>query len=157
MIKVEVNIINETDYLIDEIKLEIINKIATKTEEKLELKQDYVTSIIFVDSKAIHEVNLQYRGMDKPTDVISFALMDSDEPFQNEEEQNELGDIFINVEAIQSQAKDYGHSEERELGFLFGHGLLHLLGYDHIEESDEKEMFLLQEEIIDEVIPRHSK
>ena len=153
----EENIINETSYTISSLKKEMINKIASLTEKKLSLENTYVTSLILVDSKAIHDINLQYRGIDKPTDVISFALLDSDNLFENDEAERELGDIFINVDAIHEQSKMYEHSEERELGFLFGHGLLHLLGYDHIEETDEKEMFALQEEIIDEIIPRYSK
>lgn len=151
----EINIINETQFLLTIEQLKIIEKIAENTEKKLNINLNYFVSLIFVNSAEIHEINMQYRGIDRPTDVISFALKDVEDEYQNEELDNELGDIFINVDAIKSQALEYGHSESRELGFLFGHGLLHLLGYDHESKEDEIKMFQLQEEIIDEIIPRN--
>lgn len=151
----EINIINETQFLLTIEQLKIIEKIAENTEKKLNINLNYFVSLIFVNSAEIHEINMQYRGIDRPTDVISFALKDVEDEYQNEELDNELGDIFINVDAIKSQAIEYGHSESRELGFLFGHGLLHLLGYDHESKEDEIKMFQLQEEIIDEIIPRN--
>lgn len=151
----EINIINETQFLLTIEQFKIIEKIAENTEKKLNINLNYFVSLIFVNSAEIHEINMQYRGIDRPTDVISFALKDVEDEYQNEELDNELGDIFINVDAIKSQALEYGHSESRELGFLFGHGLLHLLGYDHESKEDEIEMFQLQEEIIDEIIPRN--
>lgn len=151
----EINIINETQFLLTIEQLKIIEKIAENTEKKLNINLNYFVSLIFVNSAEIHEINMQYRGIDRPTDVISFALKDVEDEYQNEELDNELGDIFINVDAIKSQALEYGHSENRELGFLFGHGLLHLLGYDHESKEDEIKMFQLQEEIIDEIIPRN--
>ena len=107
-----------------------------------------------MDPEEIHEINKTYRGIDRPTDVISFALMDSEDDYEMMEDDNELGDIFINVEAIRNQAKEYGHSLRREVCFLFTHGLLHLLGYDHMEEDEEKEMFALQDVILDEIVPK---
>ena len=80
--------------------------------------------------------------------------MDSEDDYEMMEDDNELGDIFINVEAIRNQAKEYGHSLRREVCFLFTHGLLHLLGYDHMEEDEEKEMFALQDVILDEIVPK---
>lgn len=151
----EINIINETEFLLTIEQFKIIEKIAENTEKKLNINLNYFVSLIFVNSAEIHEINMQYRGIDRPTDVISFALKDVADEYQNEELDNELGDIFINVDAIKSQALEYGHSESRELGFLFGHGLLHLLGYDHESKEDEIKMFQLQEEIIDEIIPRN--
>lgn len=151
----EINIINETQFLLTIEQFKIIEKIAENTEKKLNINLNYFVSLIFVNSAEIHEINMQYRGIDRPTDVISFALKDVEDEYQNEELDNELGDIFINVDAIKSQALEYGHSESRELGFLFGHGLLHLLGYDHESKEDEIKMFQLQEEIIDEIIPRN--
>lgn len=71
-------------------------------------------------------------------------------------EEAELGDIFINVQAVKTQAEEYGHSQHREVCFLFTHGLLHLLGYDHMEEADEKVMFSLQDEILDELVKREA-
>ena len=93
-----------------------------------------------------------YRGIDRPTDVITFAAMEG-EVFGMEEE-IELGDIFINVDAVVDQAKEYGHSQRREIGFLFVHGLLHCFGYDHMTEEDEKEMTALQKQILDPIVSR---
>lgn len=128
--------------------------IAKRTEEILKLEKEYSASVIFVDPEEIHEINKTYRGINRPTDVISFALMDSEDDYEMMEDDNELGDIFINVEAIRNQAKEYGHSLRREVCFLFTHGLLHLLGYDHMEEDEEKEMFALQDVILDEIVPK---
>ena len=128
--------------------------IAKRTEEILKLEKEYSASVIFVNLEEIHEINKTYRGIDRPTDVISFALMDSEDDYEMMEDDNELGDIFINVEAIRNQAKEYGHSLRREVCFLFTHGLLHLLGYDHMVEDEEKEMFALQDVILDEIVPK---
>lgn len=129
-------------------------EIAKRVSEILHLSNDYSLSVIYVTSEQIHEINRDYRNIDRPTDVISFAMLDDRENIFIEEEELELGDIFINVEAIYSQAKEYGHSVRREACFLFCHGLLHLLGYDHMEPEDEKEMFTLQDVILDEMVSR---
>lgn len=98
-------------------------------------------SITFTDNEHIHEINRNYRNVDRPTDVISFALNEGDEPeIEGGAPVNVLGDIIISVEKAVEQASDYGHSVEREVAFLTVHGMLHLLGYDHIEEDDRKEM-----------------
>lgn len=128
--------------------------IAKRTEEVLKIEKEYSASVIFVDSEEIHEINKTYRNIDRPTDVISFALMDSEDNYEMMEDTYELGDIFINIEAIRNQAKEYGHSLKREVCFLFTHGLLHLLGYDHMEEDEETEMFGLQDVILDEIVPK---
>lgn len=120
----------------------------------LQFDNDPVCSVIFMDPGQIHEINRDYRNVDRPTDVISFALHDDPSNIMTEEEENELGDIFINTTAIKDQAEAYGHSEKRESCFLFAHGLLHLLGYDHMKEEDEKVMFALQEQILDGVAAR---
>jgi len=108
--------------------------------------KDSVMSIIIVDNEKIHEINKQYRNIDRPTDVISFALEEDetiDEPFKT------LGDIYISIDKVYEQAKEYNHSIKRELFFLVTHGFLHLLGYDHMTKEDEEEMFSLQEKILD--------
>lgn len=111
------------------------------------LRKKYVEfNIIFVDNEYIHELNKNFRGVDRETDVISFALLD-DKTFPLDE--NILGDIYISYEKAYEQATSYGHSREREFCFLALHGLLHLLGYDHMTESDEKIMFSLQDEILE--------
>ena len=104
-------------------------------------------NIIIIDNKRIHEINKEYRGVDRETDVITFALEDhKDIEF---EDVRILGDIYISLEKAKSQALEYGHSFKRELSFLAIHGLLHLLGYDHMKLEDEKVMFGLQGEILD--------
>ena len=120
----------------------------------LDRKGDWSLSVIYVTPEQIHEINRDYRNVDRPTDVISFAIQDDMSDMLIEEDQYELGDIFINVQAIRDQAKAYGHSIRREACFLFCHGLLHLMGYDHMKEEDEKVMFALQDEILDELVQR---
>lgn len=119
----------------------------------LKIKKKFQFSVILVDSDTIQEINKQYRQKDQVTDVISFASNDI-LGFEIKESINELGDIFINVDRVRSQALDYGHSLKREFSFLVTHGLLHLLGYDHMNPQEEKEMFQLQEEILSEIAKR---
>ena len=121
------------------------------TLEYLGLDFSPVISISFVDNKYIHKINKKYRDVDRDTDVISFAFLDDDENRDNTLHSKgivPLGDIYISVDKAKEQAENYGHSLERELSFLYVHGLLHLLGYDHQNEEQEKEMFTLQEEIL---------
>lgn len=104
-------------------------------------------NVIIIDNERIHEMNREYRGVDRETDVITFALEDhTDIEF---EDLRLLGDVYISIEKARSQAIEYGHSLKRELSFLTIHGLLHLLGYDHMDEDSEKEMFKLQDDILD--------
>lgn len=104
-------------------------------------------NVIFVDSDKIKELNKTYRNIDRETDVISFALEDGEANI-NFEFGRLLGDIYICVPKMKAQAKEYGHSIAREMGFLTIHGLLHLLGYDHMTKEEEKIMFAKQEEIL---------
>ena len=97
-------------------------------------------SITLTDDKNIHELNKKFRGIDRPTDVLSFAFRESDEPKILDAEVETLGDIIISVERAKIQAEEFGHSFLREIIFLEVHGLLHLLGYDHIDENDRIEM-----------------
>ena len=97
-------------------------------------------SITLTDDKNIHELNKKFRGIDRPTDVLSFAFRESDEPKILDAEVETLGDIIISVERAKVQAEEFGHSFLREIIFLEVHGLLHLLGYDHIDENDRLEM-----------------
>ena len=105
-------------------------------------------SIIFVGNEEIQTLNKQYRTIDRVTDVISFALEDAKDEFSLATRM--LGDIYICIPKMKEQALEYGHSEKRELSFLVVHGLLHLLGYDHQIKEEEKKMFDLQKEILDE-------
>lgn len=112
-----------------------------------------IFSIIFVDDEEIHRLNKNYRKVDRVTDVISFAFEDTQDLLYNDIRM--LGDIYICIPQMKRQALDYGHSEKRELSFLAVHGLLHLLGYDHMNKDDEKVMFELQELMLsDENIKR---
>ncbi|NLM67247.1 MAG: rRNA maturation RNase YbeY [Enterococcus sp.] len=142
------------------------NEVSTQDQEKIEsllqfaanylkLSDDAEMSVTFMDNAAIQVINRQYRDKDMPTDVISFAFEEESEEEQpiifseDFEMPKILGDLMISVERAKEQADDYGHSYERELGFLALHGFLHLNGYDHLTESDEKIMFGLQKEILD--------
>lgn len=121
-----------------------LSDLLDKAIEKLNIGG--VFSITFIDDELMHEMNLKYRNVDRTTDVLSFALNDSPDDF--DEKINLLGDIFVSIPKMISQASEYGHSEMRELSFLCIHGLLHLLGYDHMNKEDEDVMFSLQEEVL---------
>ena len=115
--------------------------------QKLKLENVYF-SVIFIDNDKIHEINKNYRHIDRPTDVISFAFNDNG---YLQGPVNMLGEIYVSIDKMKEQAREYNHSEKRELSFLCIHGLLHLLGYDHtLSEKEEKEMFDLQKEILNE-------
>ncbi len=129
-------------------------RVMKQCEKTLDITKEYSVSLIFTDAKEIHEINRNYRNIDRPTDVISFALMDSENDYEMPEGDNELGDIFISIDAVREQAESYEHSVQREVCFLFTHGLLHLLGYDHMNDEDEKVMFKIQDVIIDEIVPK---
>ncbi|WP_010287972.1 rRNA maturation RNase YbeY [Kurthia massiliensis] len=109
-------------------------------------------SVTFVTNEAIHEINREYRHKDAPTDVISFALEEMGEgetAIVAEGMPRILGDVIISIDRTREQAEQFGHSFERELGFLAVHGLLHVLGYDHMVPEDEKIMFGKQDEILE--------
>ncbi len=125
-----------------------LNDVINHTLEKENVKNAYF-DVIFIDDDKMHEMNKEYRGIDRTTDVLSFALEDNDK-FKTEV--RELGDIFVSIPKMKAQAEEYGHSEKRELSFLVCHGLLHLLGYDHTRsEEDEKIHFGKQEEILNDL------
>ena len=113
----------------------------------LGIEDDVEVSCVIVDDERIHEINREYRHIDRSTDVISFAMEDNDQ-FYVEGMPRTLGDIFISVDHAKKQAEEYGHSLRREMCFLFTHGILHLLGYDHMTDEQEKEMFGLQDQIL---------
>lgn len=138
-------IINDTDKTIDE--LDYLEKYINFVTKKLNI-EEAIFNIIFVNNEKIRQINKDYRGIDKVTDVISFALEDGDE--NKNYEIRVLGDIYIATDVAYEQAKLYEHSRIREICFLATHGILHLLGYDHIEEEDEKIMFAKQKELLEE-------
>ena len=103
--------------------------------------EDSEVSVTLTNNAYIHTLNKEYRNMDRPTDVLSFALNESEEPeIEGSPVANALGDIIISVERAEEQAAEYGHSLRREVAFLTVHGMLHLLGYDHMEEEEREEM-----------------
>ena len=117
------------------------------------MENDVEVSVTFVDDEGIRELNKKFRNMDKPTDVLSFPLLDyegeSEEPFFDELCHN-LGDIVISLERAMAQANEFGHSFEREVAFLTAHSMLHLLGYDHeLSEEDDADMRRRQNDIMD--------
>ena len=141
----EIEVFNETDENVEYI--EELKKFLESVSLDEGLK-NVIFNVIIVGNKKIKELNKDYRNIDKETDVITFALED-DKSF-NSQDIRMLGDIYISLDKVYSQSKEYEHSFKRELFFLALHGFLHLLGYDHMNEEDEKEMFKLQEEILDE-------
>lgn len=141
------NIINRTKYNDFESYYPLLEEYYQKTLKVLKLEDKYVLSLIIVGPITIKKINKQYRKIDRVTDVISFAMLDSGDTMEFDDV-IELGDIFINRDRVLSQAKEYGHSTKREFVFLFVHGFLHLLGYDHMNPKDEKTMFALQKKIV---------
>ena len=151
----------QEEYEIKDDLIALLESILQKAGEAEGIDQGEV-ALTFVDNTRIHELNLEYRGIDRPTDVLSFAMNESGEDELDiiyEVEEGEaledvpdvLGDIIISVTRAQEQAQEYGHSLERELGFLFVHGFLHLLGYDHQDEASEAEMMSKQEKVLTQV------
>lgn len=137
----------KVDYQFKELFEEVINIVY----KKLNISKDYDLSVSFVDDKKIRQINNDFRNINKKTDVISFAMLDSQDIVSQDDSDLDLGDIFISIETATQQAKEINQSRNREILFLFIHGLLHLLGYDHQDIETEKIMFNLQEEIINEV------
>lgn len=124
-----------------------LDKIINRTL-KLEKVKSANLSIVFIDDDLMHELNKKYRGIDRTTDVLSFAFEDNNKICYNI---RQLGEIYISIPQMIKQAKEYQHSEKRELAFLVVHGLLHLLGYDHTKGiEEEKIMFSKQELVLDE-------
>ena len=136
------DIFNEFDYKED---YSYLNDVINHTFEVLNIKNANM-SVILIDDEKMHELNKEYRGVDRTTDVLSFALEDGENiklPIR------ELGDVFVSIPKMIEQAKEFNHSEKRELSFLVCHGLLHLLGYDHTRSKEEEEkQFGLQDKIL---------
>jgi probable rRNA maturation factor len=130
---VKINLYNQTSEDIKEIK-KLLKKVFRSIKQKNNMQ------IIFVSQEEIRELNKNFRNIDKSTDVLSFP--------NDDELDSSIGDVFISIEQARLQANDYGHSFEREIGFLAVHGYLHLLGFDHHSESEEKLMIEAQENIL---------
>lgn len=131
----------------------LIRRTILETLDYEGMENDAEVSVTFVDDEGIRELNKKFRNMDKPTDVLSFPLLDyegeSEEPFFDELCHN-LGDIVISLERAMAQANEFGHSFEREVAFLTAHSMLHLLGYDHeLSEEDDADMRRRQNDIME--------
>ncbi|KRL83979.1 rRNA maturation RNase YbeY [Ligilactobacillus apodemi] len=137
--------------------LDLIKQVLNFAGDYIDLPQNTEMSVTLMDNEEIHQINKEYRGVDKPTDVISFAIEEEDPtevpiilPDDEEFEiPKNIGDIMVSIDKVKEQAEYLGHSKERELGFLVVHGFLHLNGYDHMRAEDEQEMFGLQREILE--------
>lgn len=134
-----------------------VERVVNGVLEFEECEDEYEVSISFVDNEEIRSLNKEYRDIDAATDVLSFPMMEfedgegEEEDAEYIEEELALGDIVISMERAKEQAEDYGHSFQRELAFLLVHGMLHLLGYDHEDEADEKLMLKKQDEILNDL------
>ena len=130
---------------------ETYEQLLNKALKHLKLNFEPYVSVTLVGNEFIHNLNRDYRHIDRPTDVISFAFLDGNENKDKIFQSGEmviLGEIYISFDKAREQAASYGHSLDRELKFLFVHGILHLLGYDHMNPDDEKIMFALKDEIL---------
>lgn len=143
----KIGIFKEIDEDIKE--LDTVKKVLDYALKKENL-ENHEFNVIIVDNDYIHNLNREYRNIDRETDVITFALEDEDKVI-SEGDNVLLGDIYISIDKAKSQAKEYNHSLERELSFLAVHGFYHLLGYDHQTKEDEEVMFKKQDEVLDEL------
>lgn len=149
--KLEIDFLDELSELAQQ-EIEEIEKLLNFAADKENIQAGSELSVTFVSNERIQEINREYRDKDQPTDVISFALEEMGEgeiEVVGADIPRVLGDIIISVPRAREQAEEYNHSFMRELGFLTVHGFLHLLGYDHMNEQDEKKMFDRQKEILD--------
>lgn len=152
----------ENDQNVVELSNDVLDKLQQLTDvlESMEQLEAGEVGLLFVDNEAIRELNAEYRNLDKPTDVLSFAIQEShedelqitfDDEIDAQSIPNLYGDIVISLERAQEQAEDYGHSLLREICFLYVHGFLHLLGYDHLDADDEHQMLERQQQILEKV------
>ena len=150
-----IDIIDEQAYL-NEPQYQMINQLLAMAQEEIGLKDEFELDISIVNNDEIHRLNREFRSIDRPTDVLSFAMEEVSEEDDLdidlkmfEELTRHLGDIIISIDKVKEQAEEYQHSVDRELGFLVVHGFLHLNGYDHQTPEEEKEMFSIQEKVLE--------
>ena len=127
-----------------------INQVAEICFQEEQIPAEAEVDLLFVDNETIREMNREYRDKDMATDVLSFPMYEADEEIDDEEEIL-FGDIVISLERAQEQCQEYGHSLEREVMYLLVHGLLHLAGYDHMEEEDKKQMRAREARLLAEI------
>ncbi|WP_076461861.1 rRNA maturation RNase YbeY [Limosilactobacillus caccae] len=153
----ELELFDHTDNQVSTAQQTMVSELLQFAAQKLSLSENTEMSVTFVNNPEIKEMNAKYRGVDRATDVLSFAEEETGEespivmdPELAAEIPVNLGDLFISIDKVAEQAKFLGHSVDRELGFLAVHGFLHLNGYDHEQAEDEAKMFSLQREILDD-------
>lgn len=153
----DLTIYDETDGQVSPAQLALVRDVLQFAARQLSLKDSTEMSVTMMTNPAIRKLNQQYRGVDRATDVLSFAAEESGDetpiimdPELAAELPENLGDLFVSIDKVEEQAKFLGHSVDRELGFLVVHGFLHLNGYNHEKQADEQRMFDLQREILDE-------
>ncbi len=142
---------NRTDFELTEEFEKLFNEVVKESLRYEEFDPDCEVSLSIVNNDEIREINKQFREIDAPTDVLSFPLLTFEEGEQadvNENNEIMLGDIIISIDKAKAQAEEYGHGLRRELAFLTAHSMLHLMGYDHMEEEEQKEMFKKQDDIL---------
>ena len=136
--------------------VELIEKVIRQAflEEKIDNLNLYI-NIILTNPKNIKEINKQYRNIDKETDVLSFPMFESEEiedmKTKGNNIQEPLGDIIISIKRVQEQAEEYGHSFERELSYMLVHGFYHLMGYDHMNDIEKKQMREKEEVVLNKL------
>lgn len=156
-----INIDKEVELSFDFPEEEYVKKVILASMDYVECPYEAEVNVLFTDNAGIHEMNREYREMDCPTDVLSFPMVEYKEPgsFDSLEEEQEdcfhpetgellLGDIVLSYDKIKEQAKEYGHSELRELCFLVAHSMLHLFGYDHMADEERAQMEQMQRDIL---------
>lgn len=133
----------------EEVNYKLIENVISEALKYEGVSDNTEISVTIVDNEEIRKINNKFRNIDRATDVLSFPLIDFDnEDLPNDGSKIYLGDIIISIERAKEQANEYGHSLDREVGFLTAHSILHLLGYDHMVPEEEKVMFAKQEEIL---------
>lgn len=153
----DLTVYDETAGQVSAAQLTLVKDLLQYAAQKLQLKGNTEMSVTITTNPAIKKLNKQYRGVDRATDVLSFAAEESGDetpivmdPELAAELPANLGDLFVSIDKVAEQAKFLGHSTDRELGFLVVHGFLHLNGYDHEQPADEQRMFALQRAILDD-------
>ncbi|MBR6402582.1 MAG: rRNA maturation RNase YbeY [Eubacterium sp.] len=157
-----IEIVNETEHDYPEAYDPIVEDVINASLDYLNCRYECEVCVTFTDNDGIHQINLSERGIDNPTDVLSFPMLEFEKPgdlsyaeqypqdfFNPETGELLLGDIVISLDKVKSQAEEYGHSDKRELAFLVVHSMLHLFGYDHIDEEDRLVMEKLQKDILE--------
>lgn len=156
----KISFLNQQDkYKVSKEIKDLIKKCARAALDYMDFRTDVEISVVLIDNEGIRDLNNMHRGIDRATDVLSFPMFEYDEDgniIEDYAEFNEmgdicLGDIVISLERAHEQAEEYGHSPEREIGFLCVHSMLHLFGYDHMTDEDEEEMFGYQRDILDKI------